>query len=197
MHKTLIYSKALKCDGACGVAQPQVVLMSPLVTVKQGRIKKEISTKSSLDRQGNRWKVVHVWQRRVSKGLSSDENPEWRQIARECNTTHAFVKRWVTRYKETGSVKDEGVGRKPGHGLILGASGLKRAHQCISEPLGTKDKTANRLAQEGFPRVSATTISRVVRTTSFPGTKMDEPLVYKPPRRTTNLTAPQKEASIK
>ena len=84
-----------------------MVLMSPLVTVKQGRIKKEIGTKPLLDRQGDRWKVVHAWQRRVSKGLSSDENPEWRQIARECNTTHAFVKGWVTRYKETRSVKDE------------------------------------------------------------------------------------------
>ena len=133
---------------------PQVVLMTPLVTVKQGRINKRTGTKLVSDRCGDRWKVVHAWQRRVSKGLSSVENPGWSQIARECNKPRSFVVRWVTRYKESGHVQDEGVGRKQGHVLILGASGMKRAHQCISKPLGTTVKTADKLLQEGFPKVS-------------------------------------------
>ena len=71
------------------VFQPEVVLMSP----KEG---KPIS-KTGSDRHGDRWKVVHAWQKRVAKGLSTDDKPGWSQIARECNKPRCFVERWVTR----------------------------------------------------------------------------------------------------
>ena len=174
-----------------------MVLMAPLVTVKQGRIDKRSSTKPSIDRHGDRWKVVHEWKKCVSNGMSSDEKPGWSHIARQCNKPRTFVVRWVTRYKQTGSVQDEGVGRKQGHGLVLGSSGMKQAHKYTAEPLGTASKTATRLAQEGFPKVSRMTISRVVKTCTFPGTNMDEPLAYKFPRRATSLSVPQKAARVK
>ena len=130
-----------------------MVIMAPLVTVKQGRIDKRSSTKPLPDRHGDRWKVVHEWKKCVAKGTSSDEKPGWSHIARQCNKPRSFVVRWVTRYKQTGSVQDEGIGRKQGHGLVLGSSGIKRAHKYTAEPLGTTGKTATRLAQEGFPKV--------------------------------------------
>ena len=171
------------------VFQPEVVLVSP----KEG---KPIS-KTGSDRHGDRWKVVHAWEKRVAKGLSTDDKPGWSQIARECNKPRCFVERWVTRFRETGSIQDlETIGRKAGHGLKLGVSGLKRAHQYVSQPHGTAGKTASKLAKEGFPMVSRVTIARAVKTVSFPNTKMDEPLCWKLPKKTVKLSLPNKQARI-
>ena len=123
------------------------------LTVKQRRIDKRSGTKPLADIHGDRWKVVHEWKKCVSKGMSSDEKPGWSHIARQCNKSRTFVVRWVTRYKPTGSVQDESVGRKQGYGLVLGSSEMKRAHKYTVEPLGTTGKTGTRLAQQGFSKV--------------------------------------------
>ena len=77
----IIYSKTLKNMDWNGdvmhgwlVFQPEVVLMSP--PTKQGKTIK----KTGSDRHGERWRVVHAWQKAVDKRLSTDHKPIGRAL---------------------------------------------------------------------------------------------------------------------